>query len=111
MAASKSGDVAALTQLLASDAKLVTDGGGKVVAALNVIEGSDRVAAFLAGATRKGWTADMRVHFDTINGLPGMIVTGARGLIQTNAFDIEDGIVKAIYVVRNPDKLQHLARS
>ena len=111
LAASKSGDVAALTQLLASDAKLVTDGGGKVVAALNVIEGSDRVAAFLAGATRKGWTADMRVHFDTINGLPGMIVTGARGLIQTNAFDIEDGIVKAIYVVRNPDKLQHLARS
>lgn len=109
MAASKSGDVAGLTRLLASDAKLVTDGGGKVVAALNVIAGGDRVAAFLVGATRKGWTADMRVHFDTINGLPGLIVTGARGLIQTNAFEIEDDKVKTIYVVRNPDKLQHLA--
>jgi RNA polymerase sigma-70 factor (ECF subfamily) len=111
MAASRSGDVAALTKVLAGDVKLVTDGGGKVVAALNVIEGSDRVAAFLVGATRKGWSDDMRLRFDTINGLPGIILTRAGGLIQTNAFEIEDGIVKAIYVVRNPDKLQHLARS
>lgn len=109
MAATRSGDVDALTRLLASDARLVTDGGGKVLAALNVIEGPDRVAAFLTGATRKGWTDDMRVRFDTINGLPGLILTGLSGLIQTNAFEIEDGKVRAIYVVRNPDKLQHLA--
>jgi RNA polymerase sigma-70 factor (ECF subfamily) len=30
-------------------------------------------------------------------------------LIQTNAFEIEGDVVKAIYVVRNPDKLRHLA--
>jgi len=35
-------------------------------------------------------------------------VTAPRGLVQTNAFEIEDGRIKAIYVVRNPDKLQHL---
>jgi hypothetical protein len=29
-------------------------------------------------------------------------------LIQTNAFEIENGLVKTIYVVRNPDKLRHL---
>jgi RNA polymerase sigma-70 factor, ECF subfamily len=108
MAATRSGDVPALTRLLASDARLVTDGGGKVPAALNVIEGPDRVAAFLVGAARKGWTDDMRVHVDTINGLPGLVVSGSSGLVQTNAFEIEDGIVKAIYVVRNPDKLRHL---
>ena len=108
MTASRSGDVATLTRLLASDARLVTDGGGKVPAALNVIEGPDRVAAFLVGATRKGWTDDMAVRLDTINGLPGLIVTGARGLVQTNAFEIVDDLVRAIYVVRNPDKLQHL---
>jgi RNA polymerase sigma-70 factor (ECF subfamily) len=111
MTASRSGDVATLTRLLASDARLVTDGGGKVPAALNVIEGPDRVAAFLVGATRKGWTDDMAVRLDTINGLPGLIVSGTRGLVQTNAFEIVDGLVKAIYVVRNPDKLQHLAES
>src|SRR5688500_6372853 len=48
--ASRSGDLATLTHLLASDVRLVADGGGKASAALNVIEGSGRVAAFLAGA-------------------------------------------------------------
>jgi RNA polymerase sigma-70 factor (ECF subfamily) len=100
-----------LTRLLASDAKIVTDGGGKVAAALNVIEGGDRVAAFLAGVVRKGWTDDMTVRFDTINGLPGLIVSGPNGLVQTNTFEIEGDVVKAIYAVRNPDKLRHLASS
>jgi RNA polymerase sigma-70 factor (ECF subfamily) len=108
--ASRSGDVAALSRLLASDVKVVTDGGGKVVAALNVIEGADRAAAFLSGAVRKGWTDTMTIRFDTINGLPGLIVSGPAGLVQTTAFDIDGDRVKAIYVVRNPDKLKHLGR-
>lgn len=109
MAASRSGDVATLTRLLAVDAKIVTDGGGKVVAALNVIESAERVAAFLAGVVRKGWTDDTTVRFDTINGLPGLIVRGPNGLVQTIAFEIEGDVVRALYVVRNPDKLRHLA--
>jgi RNA polymerase sigma-70 factor, ECF subfamily len=108
VAASRSGDIATLSRMLASDALLVTDGGGKVPAALNVIEGADRVGAFLAGVIRKGWTDEMSVRFATINGLPGLIVSGPRGLVQTNAFEIEGDVVKAIYVVRNPDKLRHL---
>jgi RNA polymerase sigma-70 factor (ECF subfamily) len=109
MTASRSGDVATLTRLLASDAKVVTDGGGKVAAALNVIEGAERGAAFLAGVVRKGWTDDLTVRVDTINGLPGLIVSGARGLVQTVAFEIEGDVVNAIYIVRNPEKLRHLA--
>jgi RNA polymerase sigma-70 factor (ECF subfamily) len=107
--ASRSGDLATLTRLLASDARLVTDGGGKVAAALNVLEGSGRVAAFLVGAVRKGWTDDLRVEFDTINGLPGVIVSGAHGVIQTTAVELDGDVIKTIYVVRNPDKLRHLA--
>jgi RNA polymerase sigma-70 factor (ECF subfamily) len=53
----------------------------------------------------------MTVRFDTINGLHGLMVSGPRGLVQTTAFEIEDGLVKAIYVVGNPDKLRHLATS
>ena len=106
--AARSGDVAALTRLLATDAKVVTDGGGKVAAALNVIEGGEHVAAFLAGVVRKGWTDDMAIRFDTINGLPGLLISGSNGLVQTTSFEIEGDVVKAIYVVRNPDKLRHL---
>jgi RNA polymerase sigma-70 factor (ECF subfamily) len=107
--ASRSGDLAALTRLLASDARVVTDGGGKVAAALNVIKGGDRVAAFLAGVVRKGWTDDMTVHIQTINGLPGLIVRGRDGSVQTVALELEGDVINAIYVVRNPDKLRHLA--
>lgn len=71
-------------------------------------KGPTRVAAFLSGVVRKGWTDDLSVRFQIINGLPGLLVIGPRGLVQTNAFEIEDGIVKAIYVVRSPDKLRHL---
>ena len=78
LTASRSGDLATLTHLLASDARLVADGGGKASAALNVIEGSSRVAAFLSGAGPKGWTDDLRVDVETINGLPGVIVSSAQ---------------------------------
>ena len=53
MAATGSGDLKAPTQLLASDVRVVTDGGGKVRAALNAIDGADRVARFLVDVTRK----------------------------------------------------------
>lgn len=106
--ASRSGDVAALTQLLASDARVVSDGGGKVPAALNVIAGANRVAAFLAGVVRKGWTDEATARFETINGLPGLILRWPDGSVQTAAFEIADGVVTAIYIVRNPDKLRHL---
>jgi len=109
MNASRSGDLATLTGLLASDVRLVPDSGGKVPAAMNVLIGVDRVAAFLAGAVKKGWTADLTTRIETINGLPGLMVFGANGLVQTNAFEFEGDRIKTIYAVRNPEKLRHLA--
>jgi RNA polymerase sigma-70 factor (ECF subfamily) len=97
--------------MLASDARIVTDGGGKVQAALNVIEGANRVAAFLVGTVRKGFTDDMSVRFEMVNGLPGLFIVSPKGLLQTTAFEFEGDVVSAIYVVRNPDKLKHLTLS
>ena len=113
VAATRSGDLQGLTQLLASDVRVVTDGGGKVRAALNVIEGADRVAQFLVDATRKRpgawWRDDFRLRFATINGLPGVIVDAPEGPVQTTAFEIDGDRIRTLYVVRNPDKLRHLA--
>jgi RNA polymerase sigma-70 factor (ECF subfamily) len=112
-AATQSGDLNALTQLLASDVRVVMDGGGKVRAALNVIDGADRVAQYLVGATRKHpgawWREDFTLRFATINGLPGIIVDAPEGPVQTAAFEIEGDIIRALYVVLNPDKLRHMA--
>jgi len=91
--ASRSGDLNALTQMLASDVRVTADGGGKVSAALNVLEGADHVARFLVGATRKGWREDFTLRFAIINGLPGVIVGGPHGAVQTAAFEIEGGSI------------------
>jgi len=108
VAATRSGDLHALTQLLATDVRVVTDGGGKVQASLNVLDGSDRAARFLVGATRKGWRDDFTLRFASINGMPGIILDASEGPVQTTTFDIEDGVIQALYVVRNPDKLRRL---
>ncbi|AMY11999.1 RNA polymerase sigma factor SigJ [Luteitalea pratensis] len=108
VAACRSGDLDALMRMLASDVRVVTDGGGRVVAALNVLEGADRAARFLVGATQKGWREYFTLRFATINGLPGIIVDGPEGPVQTSAFEIDDDVVRALYVVRNSDKLRHV---
>ncbi|HEX6095242.1 MAG TPA: sigma-70 family RNA polymerase sigma factor [Thermoanaerobaculia bacterium] len=113
VAATQSGDLHALTRLLASDVRIVTDGGGKVRAAREVIQGAERAAQFLTDATRKRtdawWRDDFTLRFATINGLPGVIVSAPEGAMQTAAFEIEEGVIRALYVVRNPDKLRHLS--
>jgi len=108
VSATRSGDLDGLMRLLARDARVVSDGGGKVPAALNVIQGAESVARFLVGATRKGFPEGTTLRLATVNGLPGLIVQGPDGLIQTTAFEIEDGLIRAVYAVRNPDKLRHL---
>jgi RNA polymerase sigma-70 factor (ECF subfamily) len=107
--ATTSGDLEELTRMLARDARIVSDGGGKVPAALNVIEGAERAARFLVGTARKGLSGGATLRSANVNGLPGLIVEGADGLIQTVAFEIADDVIRAIYVVRNPDKLKHLS--
>ena len=113
-AATQSGDLNALMQMLASDVRVVTDGGGKVRAALKTIEGADPVAKFLVEVTKKRpdawWRDDFKVRFATINGLPGLIVEAPEGAVQTAAFEIEGDLIRALYVVRNPEKLKHLSR-
>jgi RNA polymerase sigma-70 factor (ECF subfamily) len=109
VAATRSGDLDGLTKMLARDVRVVTDGGGKVAAALNVLDGPDHAARFLIGASRKGWREEFTLRLAPINGLPGVIVDGPEGIVQTSAFEIEDGLVRALYIVRNPDKLRHVS--
>jgi RNA polymerase sigma-70 factor (ECF subfamily) len=37
------------------------------------------------------------------------VVDGPDGPVQTATFEIEGDLIRALYVVRNPDKLRHLA--
>jgi RNA polymerase sigma-70 factor (ECF subfamily) len=108
-AAASSGDAVALGRLLAEDAILYTDGGGKRLAALNPIRGSDKVVRFFTSIARKGEASAWRVRSAQINGAPGFVLAAPDGSLQTLSVDIRDGRIAAIYVVLNPDKLQRVA--
>jgi RNA polymerase sigma-70 factor (ECF subfamily) len=105
--AARSGDLDALMSMLAKDARLVTDGGGKVQAALNVIEGADRIVRFIIGVRTRGLSGTT-LRFWPVNGLSGLIAYSPDGYVQTVAFEIEEDRIRTIYSVRNPEKLKHL---
>ncbi|WP_119299756.1 RNA polymerase sigma factor SigJ [Dongia deserti] len=110
LAAAGSGDAGQLAQLLAKDAILISDGGGKVKAALNPILGSDNVIAFLLGVQKKvPFPEGTEYRPSVINGLPGFLIVLPDGkIVQTLSFEIEDAVIHRIYAVRNPDKLKTL---
>jgi RNA polymerase sigma-70 factor (ECF subfamily) len=106
-AAIETGDAAALRRLLADDAVLRTDGGGVVSAAIKPVVGGDRIARFFAGLARKA-RLGRRHEMAWINGLPGYVTRFEDGGVQTTALEIEAGAIRAVYVVRNPQKLRGL---
>jgi len=104
-----SGDTQAFAQILAKDAVLYTDGGGKRAAALNPIRGVDRILRFFAGVASKNPAfAAIMARPATINGLPGFILRESDGSIDTLAVEHRAGRIIAIYLIRNPDKLRHV---
>jgi len=108
--AAGTGDVAAFARMLAEDAVFYADAGGKRRAALNPLVGKDRIVRFYEGLLSKnvGTFAATRVEPTTLNGLPGFVFHTKDG-IETMAIETANGLVVAIYNVRNPDKVRHLS--
>lgn len=111
MAAAAQGDMAALSAVLAEDAVMMTDGGGKRIASLRPLIGREDILRLLEGISwRSGGTALWPLSFRAvrINGYPGVIMERDDGPM-TVAFQPGDGgKLAAIYMVRNPDKLTRL---
>jgi RNA polymerase sigma-70 factor (ECF subfamily) len=96
-------------RILADDAVLYSDGGGKRAAALNPIFGADRIVRFFAGVLRKNSTlATVAARPAVVNGLAGFVLREDDGSIDTMAIDHRDGRIVGIYLTRNPEKLRHV---
>ena len=104
--AAHSTDPTALKGMLAQDAVLHGDGGGKASSVLNPIFGGAKIGRFFAGLARKPKQPGFAARYEPvlINGMPGYISAEA-DTEQAVVLDIRDGQVQAIYVIRNPDKL------
>lgn len=106
--AAQGGERAQLEQLFAPDATFRADGGGKVAATVNVVRGADKIARFYESMARK-YGATTTFEHALINGQPGLLRLVDGKLDSTMSFDIADGRIGAIYVVRNPGKLLRAA--
>jgi RNA polymerase sigma-70 factor (ECF subfamily) len=107
LGATREGDVDGLLALLSDDVVSYSDGGGKVFAARRPVAGAAMVARFLTGLVAK---APPGLHFRIapVNGQPGILTFVGDALRNVITVHVEDGRIRRIFIVVNPDKLPEL---
>jgi RNA polymerase sigma-70 factor (ECF subfamily) len=106
LAALHADDRDGMLALLAEEATFVSDGGGKVTAARNVLHGALRIARFLLGIERK-WRHATRHAVQWINGEPAIVSYVGHQLRSTTSVESDGERLTAFYCVLNPEKLRH----
>ena len=104
LAAANSGDMDRLLGVLAPDVVLVADGGGVVRAPRRAVRGAAQVARVLRGS----WAyqvPDRDIFVADLNGAPAIVVTSAGSPVAAMSVEVGDGVVHALHLVSNPDKL------
>lgn len=108
-AAANTGDLTTLGQILADDVIIHSDGGGKVLAFPNPIAGKSHIIRLYGSLFQKyGAGFVQMIEPVWIDGLPGYISCEGKNMLQTTAFNIENGRITSIYITRNPDKLREV---
>jgi RNA polymerase sigma factor (sigma-70 family) len=102
-AASRSGDLRALTAVLDSGVVLHSDGGGRVTAARNPVYGPDRVARLILGVASKESTVEF-LEQQTNDGL-GFAIWNEGRITGVATLEVLGGRITHVRIVLNPDKL------
>jgi RNA polymerase sigma-70 factor (ECF subfamily) len=112
-----SGDLTSLVEILAAEATMTTDHGGKARAARKPVHGAERVARFFLGVVAKAerWNLPHAGALAYVNGAPALLVHNGEGGLETIALlnierTPEGPRITSISAVRNPDKLAAVAR-
>jgi RNA polymerase sigma factor (sigma-70 family) len=103
-------DLDGLVQLFTEDCVAYTDGGGIVSAAIRPVTEPARIAQVtLHLAARLEESGGIDYQWLSLNGGIGLLIVQNGKVHSTLQLDLEDGLIKRIYIVRNPVKLAHLA--
>jgi RNA polymerase sigma-70 factor (ECF subfamily) len=108
-AACEDGDASTLLELLAEDATVIGDGGGKRPSFPQPVVGRERIARALASFVARARSMAVVRRPVWVNGQPGAVFYDQDGhVVWVSSLDIVDGKVAAIRSVLNPDKLAHV---
>ncbi|WP_406405204.1 RNA polymerase subunit sigma-24 [Streptomyces sp. NBC_01643] len=103
------GDLTALVSLLDPEATALSDGGGKVRAALNPIHGAERTARFMLGVLLQHPAPEATLQ--SVNGKTGLVLRHDTAVSGVVSFHVQDEKITDVWLVLNPDKLRGWNRS
>lgn len=103
------GNIPKMLELLKTDSIFISDGGGKVKAALNPIHTSERIVLLFTSIMKK-LPENSRMDFEVVNGYPGVVVSINDYVAYVVSMEFQDDKISRIYMVSNPDKLEHLQK-
>ncbi|MGW5362723.1 hypothetical protein [Actinopolymorpha pittospori] len=107
-AACETGDTEALRAVLATDAMVVSDGGGKLRAAIRPTYGADAVARFVTALLTGRPCTD--VTLEAVNGRAGLVLRRSGRAVAVISASVAGAEVTAVWIVLNPDKLRRWHR-
>lgn len=105
----ETGDLQGLLDVLAPDVVALSDGGGIKQALPRPVVGAAKVAR-LFGSGLKRFGAQLAFEPVQVNGWPALALRLGGELDSIVAVQVEDGLVTAVYAVRNPEKLTRVER-
>ncbi len=110
--ASRQGKLELFKEILANNAELYADGGGKVNALVDVLIGAESIGKFFINIWKQYKANNINVEFvpQWFNGAPGALILENGALTTAITMDIHAQVIQRIYGIRNPDKLEVLNR-
>ncbi|MCW6027273.1 RNA polymerase sigma-70 factor [Stenotrophomonas sp. SRS1] len=103
MNASQQGDLAAIRSLLDANAEMISDGGGRVTAAIRPLLGAERIAQlYWAIARRNG---QHPAQLGQVNGEPAILRFAGDQLHSVTMITVDGGRIVRVLSVLNPEKL------
>ncbi len=98
------GDMKELEQFLNLDVTVISDGGGKVTAFMNPIQGVKPVSSVLNGIYKKVYGNAQFVQ-GWVNHQPALFYYADDKVFTCQIFSVTDGHIDHIFFIRNPDKM------
>jgi RNA polymerase sigma factor (sigma-70 family) len=105
----ETGDAVSFAEMLSEDIEIRHDSGGKVSAAIHILQGKQGVLAFVQDFLHRVWRKYKWTVVE-LNGARAVILENGGVIVTAVAFGFdENGFATNIYILRNPDKLASLS--
>ena len=104
----ETGDLQHLVDVLAPDVVALGDGGGIKQALPRPVMGADKVGKLMGVGIATARQLGMSMELVQVNGWPALLIRLGGEIDSVLSVRVDEGLVSAIYTVRNPEKLSRM---